>query len=91
MTLVELALGHFPISDEGQGISGILDLLQTIVHEPSARLPEHYEPELRSVTDACLLKNPKERPAPNELLSSPLITSATADSFDLAAWLNMDF
>lgn len=74
---MELAIGRFPfdINDSAAGNRasagpmGILDLLQTIVHEPAPRLPqsEAFPVILHDLIAKCLLKNPEERPTPRQL------------------------
>jgi serine/threonine protein kinase len=53
---------------------GILDLLQTIVHEPAPKLPksEAFPDILDDFVAKCLLKSPEERPTPRELYVSSL-------------------
>ena len=80
LTLMELAIGRFPFdsSDEAAGDranagpTGILDLLQQIVHEPAPKLPKSdaFPTILEDMIARCLLKNPDERPTPQELYVS---------------------
>lgn len=89
VTLIELALGRFPFSDDDEnGVGSILDLLQHIVNEPSPRLPGVFPAPLRSFTDDCLAKDPMARAAPKALLQHSLITSDTLTKPQLATWLN---
>lgn len=77
LTIMELAIGRFPFdaSDSAAGERatagpmGILDLLQTIVHEPAPKLPksEAFPGILDDFIAKCLLKSPEERPTPREL------------------------
>lgn len=77
LTLMELAIGRFPFdaSDAAAGDrasagpTGILDLLQQIVHEPAPTLPQSdaFPPILDQMIQKCLLKNPDERPSPRQL------------------------
>jgi len=73
LTLMELAIGKFPFhndsSDEGLAPQGILDLLQQIVHEPSPKLPKSdaFPEILHQHVALCLVKDPNERPTPQEL------------------------
>ncbi len=78
LTLMELAIGKFPFdssdssSDRSEYPTGILDLLQQIVHEPAPVLPtsDAFPPILDQMIQRCLLKNPDERPTPRELYVS---------------------
>lgn len=80
LTIMELAVGRFPFDSSesaagdraSAGPMGILDLLQTIVHEPAPKLPrsDAFPPILDDFIAKCLLKNPDERPTPRELYVS---------------------
>lgn len=74
LTLMELAIGKFPFGndndeDEPGGPQGILDLLQQIVLEPAPKLPKSdaFPSILEDVIAKCLMKDPKDRPTPQEL------------------------
>ena len=81
LSMLELAIGKFPFHagrDEDAAPVGILDLLQTIVHEPPPKLPKSdaFPSILDSFITKCLAKDPEERPTPQELwvrLSDALI------------------
>jgi mitogen-activated protein kinase kinase len=76
LTIMELAIGKFPFhSESGEdaaGPQGILDLLQQIVHEPSPKLPQSdaFPPSLHEICQRCLMKDPSQRPTPQELYVS---------------------
>ena len=78
LTLMELAIGKFPFGstsdndDEPSGPQGILDLLQQIVLEPAPKLPKSdaFPQILEDVVAKCLMKDPKQRPTPQELYVS---------------------
>lgn len=95
LTLMELAIGKFPFSiesedeDEAAGPQGILDLLQQIVLEPAPKLPksEAFPSILEDVISKCLMKNPDERPTPQELYESdPFLQAAKRTPVDLEQW-----
>lgn len=73
LTLMELAIGKFPFGndsgDEANGPQGILDLLQQIVLEPAPKLPpsDAFPPILEEMIAKCLLKDPAQRPTPQQL------------------------
>lgn len=51
MTLLELAIGRFPLaSEDGQSLA-VFELLQRIVNEPMPTLSKdkHYSPELKEI------------------------------------------
>lgn len=80
LTIMELAIGRFPFDTNetaagdraSAGPMGILDLLQTIVHEPAPKLPksEAFPPILDDFVAKCLIKNPDDRPTPRQLYVS---------------------
>ncbi|KAJ9664262.1 MAP kinase kinase (MEK) [Coniosporium apollinis] len=95
LTLMELAIGKFPFSGgddrdgEAGGPQGILDLLQQIVGEPAPRLPKSdaFPSILEDMIAKCLLKNPNQRPTPQELYESdPFLLAAKRTPVDLEAW-----
>jgi mitogen-activated protein kinase kinase len=97
LTVMELAIGRFPFdaSDAAAGDRasagpmGILDLLQTIVHEPAPKLPksEAFPPILDEFVAKCLLKSPDERPTPRELYDRDLfLQAAKRTPVDLQDW-----
>ncbi|XP_053127714.1 dual specificity mitogen-activated protein kinase kinase 5 isoform X5 [Hemicordylus capensis] len=71
ISFMELALGRFPYPQiqKNQGSLMPLQLLQCIVDEESPVLPvgEFSEPFVHFITQ-CMRKQPKERPAPEELM-----------------------
>ena len=77
LTLMELAIAKFPFAasdnntdeEEAGGPQGILDLLQQIVLEPAPKLPKSdaFPPILEHLIDKCLMKDPAQRPTPQEL------------------------
>lgn len=96
LTLMELAIGKFPFSiesedgeDDAAGPQGILDLLQQIVLEPAPKLPKSdaFPQILEDVIAKCLMKNPDERPTPQELYDTdPFLQAAKRTPVDLPAW-----
>jgi len=90
LTLLELAIGRFPFDADGTsagtrasaGPMGILDLLQKIVNEPAPKLPKNkaFPPSLEKMIEHCLIKDPEQRPSPQELLVSRDIPEKLLDS-----------
>uniref|UniRef100_A0ABI8AF53 mitogen-activated protein kinase kinase n=1 Tax=Felis catus TaxID=9685 RepID=A0ABI8AF53_FELCA len=76
ISFMELALGRFPYPQiqKNQGSLMPLQLLQCIVDEDSPVLPvgEFSEPFVHFITQ-CMRKQPKERPAPEDLMGHPFI------------------
>ncbi|KAI5088687.1 dual specificity mitogen-activated protein kinase kinase 5 isoform X1 [Silurus meridionalis] len=77
ISFMELALGHFPYPQiqKNQGSLMPLQLLQCIVDEDPPVLPvgQFSEKFVHFITQ-CMKKQPKERPAPNNLMDHPFIT-----------------
>lgn len=94
LTLMELAIGKFPFSvendeEDAAGPQGILDLLQQIVLEPAPKLPKSdaFPLILEDVIAKCLMKNPEERPTPQELYDvDPFLQAAKRTPVDLEQW-----
>ncbi|KAI9657627.1 MAG: MAP kinase kinase (MEK) [Bathelium mastoideum] len=97
LTLMELAIAKFPFAandnnadeEEAGGPQGILDLLQQIVLEPAPKLPKSdaFPPILEQLIDKCLLKDPAQRPTPQELYDKDLfLQAAKRTPVDLEAW-----
>ncbi|KAL9620946.1 MAG: hypothetical protein Q9160_004599 [Pyrenula sp. 1 TL-2023] len=100
LTIMELAIGRFPFdtSDSAAGDRatagpmGILDLLQTIVHEPAPKLPKSdaFPPILDEFIAKCLVKNHDERPTPRELHDNDhFLQAAKRTPVNLQEWAVM--
>jgi mitogen-activated protein kinase kinase len=97
LTLMELAIGKFPFSvdsedgddEEASGPQGILDLLQQIVLEPAPKLPKSdaFPLILEEVIAKCMMKDPNQRPTPQELYDSdPFLQAAKRTPVNLEQW-----
>ncbi|KAI9893930.1 MAG: MAP kinase kinase (MEK) [Vezdaea aestivalis] len=92
LTLMELAIGRFPFdSDESTSgdRTGILDLLQQIVHEPAPKLPKSdaFPSILEDMIQKCLIKDPEQRPTPQQLFDKePFLQAAKRTPVDLEGW-----
>ncbi|PNS19135.1 hypothetical protein CAC42_1871 [Sphaceloma murrayae] len=95
LTLMELAIGKFPFGsggdsdDEPGGPQGILDLLQQIVLEPAPKLPKSdaFPKILDDVIAKCLMKDPDQRPTPQELYEfDAFLQAAKRTPVDIEAW-----
>ncbi|XP_026992903.1 dual specificity mitogen-activated protein kinase kinase 5 isoform X2 [Tachysurus fulvidraco] len=77
ISFMELALGHFPYRQiqKNQGSLIPLQLLQCIVDEDPPMLPvSQFSDKFVHFITQCMKKQPKERPAPNNLMDHPFIT-----------------
>lgn len=98
LTMMELAVGKFPFTmggedgddeEEAAGPQGILDLLQQIVLEPAPKLPKSdaFPQILEDFIAKCLMKNPEQRPTPQELYDTdPFLQAAKRTPVDLEQW-----
>ncbi|KAJ1916012.1 MAP kinase kinase (MEK) [Tieghemiomyces parasiticus] len=86
LTLMELALGRFPFP-EGSSMS-VFELMQFIVNEPSPTLPaDQFPAPFVEFCQACLLKDPDQRPTPKQLMElSPFAKLAAAEKVDVEKW-----
>ncbi|XP_076852372.1 LOW QUALITY PROTEIN: dual specificity mitogen-activated protein kinase kinase 5 [Brachyhypopomus gauderio] len=76
ISFMELALGHFPYPQiqKNQGSFMPLQLLQCIVDEDPPVLPAgHFSEKYVHFITQCMRKQPKERPAPNNLMDHAFI------------------
>ncbi|KAH6566508.1 hypothetical protein BASA60_009440 [Batrachochytrium salamandrivorans] len=75
LTVMELALGGFPIPAEA--LPSIFDLLQYIEQEPSPTLPAgKFSPEFCEFTSLCLIKDARQRPHPKQLMDTAFSASS---------------
>jgi len=82
ITLLELALGRFPFPP-----LGIFELLQFIIHEPIAPLdPDRFPADFCDFVAVCLIKDPRARPSPSELLNHPFVQRSVQEKVDLVTW-----
>ncbi|KAI9805653.1 MAG: MAP kinase kinase (MEK) [Piccolia ochrophora] len=97
LTLMELAIGRFPFDSSEEaagdrmeaGPTGILDLLQQIVHEPAPKLPKSdaFPAILETMIEKCLVKEPEKRPTPQQLFDNePFLKAAKRTPVDLEGW-----
>jgi mitogen-activated protein kinase kinase len=77
LTMIETATSFFPFfaqysNNEERCPLSTSELLQQIVNKPSPKLPksEVFMPLCHEFVEKCLMKDPKDRPSPQELLVS---------------------
>ncbi|KAH6662760.1 hypothetical protein B0J14DRAFT_610135 [Halenospora varia] len=95
LTIIEAATSFFPFfaqysnNDKRYPLS-TLELLQHIVNEPSPRLPKSdaFPSMLHLFVKKCLMKDPKDRPSPQDLLvRDEFILAAKRTPVDLVGYL----
>jgi len=86
ITLMELALGRFPLQDEG-GKQSIFELLQHIVNEPPPRLtPGKFPKDFEDFIVRSLSKEPALRPNFNDCLEHEFVQRAEKEKVDVEKW-----
>lgn len=86
LTLMELALGRYPLRVEGESMS-IFEMLSFITQEPLPELDEQRFPkELCDLVAKCLIKDPDQRPNLKDLLAHPYTRMCAVDRFNIEEW-----
>eukprot|EP00054_Salpingoeca_dolichothecata_P002574 m.23206 g.23206 ORF g.23206 m.23206 type:complete len:466 (-) comp13109_c0_seq1:68-1465(-) len=92
LSIVELALGHFPYEAKKNGMSRALlpiELLQCIVNEPPPRLSEDdFSEVFIDFVARCLVKEAPARPSAGELLEHPFLLPYLHDDSSLQEWIH---
>ncbi|PKA63904.1 Mitogen-activated protein kinase kinase 6 [Apostasia shenzhenica] len=84
LAVFECGTGKFPYSVSG----GAVALMLQVLDDPSPSPPRNsFSPEFCSFIDACLKKDPSERPKAEELLSHPFIRKYEMENVDLSAYV----
>lgn len=89
LVLLECATGQFPYTppQAGEGWVNVYELMETIVGQPPPRAPaSQFSPQFCSFIEACVQKEPKDRPSANELMSHPFINMFDDLAVDLASY-----
>jgi mitogen-activated protein kinase kinase len=69
LAMMEIALARFPFPTEAMG--SYFDMMQYVLQEPSPTLPQHlFTREFEEYCKLSLMKDPKERPHPQQLMVS---------------------
>ncbi|KAJ2723098.1 MAP kinase kinase (MEK) [Coemansia sp. Benny D115] len=86
LTLMELALGRYPLKGEGESMS-IFEMLSYITNETLPALSqEEFPPGLCDLVSKCLIKDPVQRPNLKELLSHPYTRECQAAQVNIEEW-----
>ncbi|KAL3467520.1 kinase-like domain-containing protein [Aspergillus heterothallicus] len=73
LSIIECAIGRYPYPPET--FNNIFSQLHAIVHGDPPTLPPDYSEDAHSFVNACLDKNPKNRPSYSMLLRHPWLSS----------------
>ncbi|XP_058778646.1 mitogen-activated protein kinase kinase 3 [Vicia villosa] len=88
LALLECGTGEFPYTAN----EGPVNLMLQILDDPSpSPSKEKFSPEFCSFVDACLQKDPDERPTAEQLLLHPFITKYETAKVDLAGFVRSVF
>ena len=83
ITLVEMAMGHFPYRDCKTDFEVLTKVLQD---DPPLLPPHKFSPEFELFVRDCLMKNFKNRPKYRKLLEHPFIKKYEKEDVDVGAW-----
>jgi mitogen-activated protein kinase kinase len=93
MTLLELALGHYPFWVAESGVEpsarSAFEQLVAMQHAdvPSLLQGAPLSPEGVTLIAACMVRDPESRPGFNQLLNLPWLLDWESMDVDVAAWL----
>ncbi|KAJ1801614.1 MAP kinase kinase (MEK) [Coemansia sp. RSA 2399] len=86
LTLMELALGRYPLRGEGETLS-IFEMLSYITNETLPQLDSEVFPEgLCDLIAKCLIKDPVKRPGLKDLLNHPYNLECAVDRVNIEEW-----
>eukprot|EP00249_Psilotum_nudum_P017689 c26442_g2_i1 orf=619-1686(-) len=86
LSLLECAIGHFPLLSPGQKADWPTLMVAICFGDPPS-CPANASPEFRTFIKDCLLKDPSRRPSAAQLLSYPFITKYERQSCSLPGLL----
>ncbi|KAJ2539736.1 Protein kinase C signaling pathway involved MAPKK protein [Coemansia sp. RSA 1933] len=88
LTLIEVSQNQFPFPPPGHPQLSVIELLEYIIHMPVPQMNKaKFSPDCCDFVRKCLIKDPKDRPTPAQLLEHPFITKAAAKKLDLKSWI----
>ncbi|KAI9506455.1 MAP kinase kinase (MEK) [Coemansia spiralis] len=86
LTLMELALGRYPLKGEGESMS-IFEMLSYITNETLPQLDDEVFPKgLCDLVAKCLIKDPAKRPALKDLLNHPYTRECATANVNIEQW-----
>ncbi|KAJ1769282.1 Protein kinase C signaling pathway involved MAPKK protein [Coemansia sp. RSA 1813] len=88
LTLIEISQNQFPFPPPGHPQLSVIELLEYIIHMPVPEMDKSkFSKECCDFVRKCLIKDPKDRPTPAQLLEHPFITKAASKKLDLKSWI----
>ncbi|KAJ1902292.1 Protein kinase C signaling pathway involved MAPKK protein [Coemansia sp. IMI 209127] len=88
LTLIEVSQNQFPFPPPGHPQLSVIELLEYIIHMPVPEMDKaKFSTECCDFVRKCLIKDPKDRPTPAQLLEHPFITKAASKKLDLKSWI----
>ncbi|KAJ2724331.1 Protein kinase C signaling pathway involved MAPKK protein [Coemansia sp. Benny D115] len=88
LTLIEVSQNKFPFPPPGHPQLSVIELLEYITHMPAPEMdPAAFSDECCDFVRQCLIKDPRLRPTPSQLLTHPFITKAAGKKLNLKSWI----
>ncbi|KAJ2893489.1 Protein kinase C signaling pathway involved MAPKK protein [Coemansia aciculifera] len=88
LTLIEVSQNQFPFPPPGHPQLSVIELLEYIIHMPVPQMDQtKFSKECCDFVSRCLIKDPKDRPTPTQLLDHPFIVKAASKKLDLKSWI----
>ncbi|KAJ2644116.1 Protein kinase C signaling pathway involved MAPKK protein [Coemansia sp. RSA 1694] len=88
LTLIEVSQNQFPFPPPGHPQLSVIELLEYIIHMPVPEMDQtRFSKDCCDFVRRCLIKDPKDRPTPTQLLDHPFIVKASSKKLDLKSWI----
>jgi mitogen-activated protein kinase kinase len=87
LTIIEVAQNRPALPPPGQSHLSIFELLEFIVHQPMPTVGDDRSEACQNFVSTCLIKDPEQRPTPEEMLEHEFIKTRADPNCDTAAWL----
>lgn len=87
LTIIEVAQNRPALPPPGQADLSVFELLQYILSQPTPNVGEDRSAHCRSFISDCLIKDPKLRPTPEEMLEHPFIKLVANSNCGMETWL----
>lgn len=89
LSIVEVAQNRFPFPPPGHPPLAVFELLDYVVTMPTPELDatEGWSEEIRDFVKVCLIKDPRQRPKPAQMLQHSFIQQWATIEVDLARWV----